>query len=116
MPPKSTKTTAAERKPMKTSLLSSVQGDEDVVIKAAAPVKAVTDVVAGATEVTVPLLDKISRECSSEELKYLESLSLLEQKVCLIAKDHLESSFDLARSSGFVSWKKAGGGGGGGAI
>ena len=82
------------------SLLSSIQGDEEDAIKT--PV-VVAVAVAVATEV---LLDKISRDCSSEQLKYLESLSLLEQKVCFIAMDHLESSFDLERSSGFVSWKK----------
>ena len=81
------------------SLLSSIQGDEEEAIKT--PVV----VVAGAVATEV-LLDKISRDCSSEQLKYLESLSLLEQKVCFIAMDHLESSFDLERSSGFVSWKK----------
>ena len=85
---------------MKMSLLSSIQGDEEDAIKT--PV-VVAVAVAVATEV---LLDKISRDCSSEQLKYLESLSLLEQKVCFIAMDHLESSFDLERSSGFVSWKK----------
>jgi hypothetical protein len=36
--------------------------------------------------------------------KYLASLSLLEQRVCSIARDHLESSFDLSRSTGFVAW------------
>jgi hypothetical protein len=35
---------------------------------------------------------------------YLASLSLLEQRVCSIARDHLESSFDLSRSTGFVAW------------
>jgi hypothetical protein len=35
---------------------------------------------------------------------YLASLSPLEQRVCSIARDHLESSFDLARSTGFVAW------------
>jgi hypothetical protein len=48
-------------------------------------------------------------------LKYLAGLSMLEQKVCFIAQDHLESSFDLGRSSGFIAWKKSDGGGGGGA-
>jgi hypothetical protein len=95
MPPKSSK-------PMKMSLLSSIQGDEEDAIKT--PV-VVAGAVAGAVATEV-LLDKISRDCSSEQLKYLESLSLLEQKVCFIAMDHLESSFDLERSSGFVSWKK----------
>ena len=80
------------------SLLSSIQGDEEEAIK--------TPVVVAVAVATEVLLDKISRDCSSEQLKYLESLSLLEQKVCFIAMDHLESSFDLERSSGFVSWKK----------
>ena len=35
---------------------------------------------------------------------YLASLSPLEQRVCSIARDHLESSFDLSRSTGFVAW------------
>ena len=35
---------------------------------------------------------------------YLASLSELEQRVCSIARDHLESSFDLSRSSGFIAW------------
>lgn len=38
--------------------------------------------------------------------EYIDSLSELEQKVCEIARDHLESSFDLVRSSGFIEWKK----------
>jgi hypothetical protein len=59
------------------------------------------------------ILDKISRDRSSQELKYLAGLSMLEQKVCFIAQDHLESSFDLGRSSGFIAWKKSDGGGGG---
>jgi hypothetical protein len=32
-------------------------------------------------------------------------LSPLEQRVCAIAESHLESSFDLSRSSGFIAWK-----------
>lgn len=38
--------------------------------------------------------------------EYIDSLSELEQKVCEIARDHLKSSFDLVRSSGFIEWKK----------
>ena len=37
--------------------------------------------------------------------EYVDSLSVLEQKVCNIAEDHLKSSFDLSRSSGFLAWK-----------
>ncbi len=40
------------------------------------------------------------------ERQYYDSLSELEQRVCDIARDHLKSSFDLTRSSGFIAWKK----------
>lgn len=40
------------------------------------------------------------------EHQYYDSLSELEQRVCEIARDHLKSSFDLGRSSGFIAWKK----------
>jgi hypothetical protein len=39
------------------------------------------------------------------ESKYLASLSPLERRVCAIAESHLESSFDLTRSSGYIAWK-----------
>jgi hypothetical protein len=39
------------------------------------------------------------------ESKYLASLSPLERRVCAIAESHLESSFDLMRSSGYIAWK-----------
>ncbi len=39
--------------------------------------------------------------------EYFNSLSMLEQKVCDIAADHLKSSFDLSRSSGFLAWKNS---------
>ena len=114
MPPKSSKTT--ERKPMKTALL---QSPDDSGGGAVAPVAsfvagatATASFVAGATAPAVSdtrILDKISRDRCSEELKYLAGLSILEQKVCLIAQEHLESSFDLERSSGFIAWKKGGG-------
>jgi len=39
--------------------------------------------------------------------EYFDSLSVLEQKVCAIAEDHLKSSFDLSRSSGFLAWKNS---------
>ena len=37
--------------------------------------------------------------------QFISSLSPLEQRVCAIAESHLESSFDLSRSSGFIAWK-----------
>jgi predicted Zn-dependent protease len=43
---------------------------------------------------------------NSVEIRYLYSLSAIERNVCLIAKEHLQSSFDLSRSSGFISWKR----------
>lgn len=46
------------------------------------------------------------------ETLYLESLSPLERSVCAIAESHLQSSFDLSRSSGFITWKAKRGGGG----
>ena len=36
---------------------------------------------------------------------YIASLSPLEQHVCRIAESHLESSFDLLRSTGYIAWK-----------
>jgi hypothetical protein len=36
---------------------------------------------------------------------YISSLSPLEQHVCRIAESHLESSFDLLRSTGYIAWK-----------
>lgn len=111
MPPKSSKTT--DRKPMKTALLHTP--DDSVGGAAAAPAFVAGATAAPAAVSDTRILDKISRDRCSEELKYLAGLSILEQKVCLIAQEHLESSFDLDRSSGFIAWKKGGGGGGGGA-
>lgn len=42
---------------------------------------------------------------TDEERSYLLSLSYIEQQVCFIAIQHLESSFDLSRSSGFIAWQ-----------
>ena len=38
---------------------------------------------------------------------YIRSLSELEKSVLSIASDHLKSSFDLSRSSGFIAWKSS---------
>ena len=100
---------------MKTALLQTPDdsgGGAAVAVAVAAAVAASPAFVAGATGAAVSdtrILDKISRDRCSEELKYLAGLSILEQKVCLIAQEHLESSFDLERSSGFIAWKKGGG-------
>ena len=52
--------------------------------------------------------DAVGLAASDENLcnDYINSLSELEQRVCGIARDHLKSSFDLSRSSGFIIWKK----------
>lgn len=112
MPPKSSlKTTdGGGRRPMKTTLLSQ----DELVVAAGSDVKCSEPAVAASSvAASASVLDKISRNCSSEEKKYLGGLSILEQKVCFIAQDHLESSFDLGRSGGFIAWKNSGGGGGG---
>jgi hypothetical protein len=112
MPPKSSKTT--DRKPMKTALLQTPdESGAAVAVAAPAFVAGGGATVAAAAVSDTRILDKISRDRSSQELKYLAGLSMLEQKVCFIAQDHLESSFDLGRSSGFIAWKKSDGGGGG---
>jgi len=41
----------------------------------------------------------------SSPCPYIDSLSALEQHVCRIAESHLESSFDLSRSTGYIAWK-----------
>jgi hypothetical protein len=128
MPPKSSSSsktagaivagaTPIGRKPMKTALLSSVQSQDEILDDkkgggggggvAIASVAAIASSASSAST-SVSDIDKISRNRSSEELKYLAGLSLLEQKVCMIAQDHLESSFDLERSSGFIAWKNCG--------
>ena len=97
---------------MKTALLQTPD-DSGGGVAVAAVAAASPAFVAGATGAAVSdtrILDKISRDRCSEELKYLAGLSILEQKVCLIAQEHLESSFDLGRSSGFIAWKKGVGG------
>jgi hypothetical protein len=83
------------RKPMKTALLTTSKENPELAAGGAAKDE----------EATVAA--KISQDCSPEELKYLTGLSALEQKVCYIAKDHLESSYDLMRSSGFIAWKNS---------
>jgi hypothetical protein len=35
---------------------------------------------------------------------YYQQLTPFEQRTCDIARDHLGSSFDLARSNGFLRW------------
>jgi len=37
--------------------------------------------------------------------EYLEQLSEKERLACIIAKDHLGSSFNILRSVGYLEWK-----------
>lgn len=109
------------RKPMKTALVqdSGIISDPADTGSVSAAVAAVEDGASGATaeavgprtmitggSVSSIEVNNITQDCSQDELKYLNGLSFLEQKVCFIAKDHLKSSFDLERSSGFIAWKK----------
>jgi hypothetical protein len=42
-------------------------------------------------------------------IEYLENLTPLEKKACIIAQRHLKTSFDLTRSNGFAEWMKSSG-------
>jgi len=49
---------------------------------------------------------KMYEEESRESIRlYLEQLTEKERLVCLIAKDHLGSSFNILRSVGYLEWK-----------
>ncbi len=54
---------------------------------------------------SVVVCDDTSYNYTKDELDYLLSLSTIERKVYVIAQQHLETSFDLSRSSGFITWK-----------
>ena len=43
---------------------------------------------------------------SEEEKEYLNSLTDEESKTLEIARDHLESSYNLRKSIGFIKWKE----------
>ena len=45
-----------------------------------------------------------SQEENKELQAYYEQLTPFEQRTCDIAREHLGSSFDLARSNGFLRW------------
>lgn len=38
--------------------------------------------------------------------EYLKSLTPVEKKTLEIAKEHLQSSFNMEKSIGFINWKK----------
>ena len=43
---------------------------------------------------------------SEEEQEYVKSLTNEESKTLEIARDHLESSFNMRKSIGFIKWKE----------
>lgn len=64
------------------------------------------DIAASARSCVVEDVSFVETNGATEQLsKYLASLSELERRVCSIARDHLQSSFDLSRSSGYIAWK-----------
>jgi len=55
-------------------------------------------------------VDKLTEKCEETQLKseiqeYISQMDELEKKSYLIAKDHLESSFSIEKSVGFLKWK-----------
>lgn len=54
-----------------------------------------------------PASDSVLKFASNaDEHAFLSSLSSIERNVCLIAEEHLQTSFDLSRSNGYINWKK----------
>ncbi len=43
-------------------------------------------------------------EEQTNAIQYLVQLTPIEKKACAIAKEHLETSYDILRSNGFVDW------------
>lgn len=55
-------------------------------------------------------VEKQTGKCEETQLKsdierYISQMDELEKKSYLIAKDHLESSFSIEKSVGFLKWK-----------
>lgn len=53
-------------------------------------------------------MSAITEKSKQEELvdEFIKTLDPLEQKALRIARDHLESSFDILKSIGFIEFKK----------
>jgi len=45
-------------------------------------------------------------EEQTNAIHYLTQLTPIEKKACAIAKEHLETSYDILKSNGFVDWLK----------
>ena len=93
--------------------LSSLGETPAKVVAAAAVDVAVVAEVVVVTAAAAALADSVAEVvapvacCEAKndtERAYLSSLSAIERNVCRIAEDHLQTSFDLSRSSGYISW------------
>ena len=73
-----------------------------------AAVAAVASVAAVAVAAVAEVAEVAEVACceakNDAERAYLSSLSAIERNVCRIAEDHLQTSFDLSRSSGYIAW------------
>lgn len=59
----------------------------------------------------LPICDIVSsypENVQSSIFRYLSSLSPLQRVAYTIAKDHLGTSFDVVRSTGYIDWVKKG--------
>ena len=52
--------------------------------------------------------EELTKESTKEELHmlYISQMSVQERKAYEIAKEHLETSFNIDKSIGFIDWKK----------
>ena len=58
-------------------------------------------------EELLPLTFEMSSDAIKEQIiQYLTELSPIDRRACKIAKEHLETSYDIVRSNGFQAWKK----------
>jgi hypothetical protein len=48
---------------------------------------------------------RLNYQLQTDIIEYIRSLTRLEQKAYLIAKQHLGSSFDVSNCCGFIEWK-----------
>ena len=62
-------------------------------------------------ETNKPIMSKLKEDkvkvMSIEEQKYIDELTDIQFTAYLIAKEHLESSFDLEKSIGFKQWMES---------
>jgi hypothetical protein len=57
--------------------------------------------------ISVDNLEKYPDEVRQSIIKYIEQLSDKERVAYSIAKEHLGTSFDVAKSIGYLTWKKS---------